>query len=85
MRAKRRRTSKLTSIDPNCALLAAHHYAFQQPSRACDAPARKDGENDISNATSNCFSINVSPLPFKFLRDRQATSIAEQITKCTRE
>ena len=51
IKANKRQTSKITSIDPNCAPEAAHRYAFQQPSHACDGPAKKDSEIYISNAT----------------------------------
>ena len=80
IKANKRQTSYITSIDPNCAPEAAHHYAFQQPSHACDDPARKD-----SNVTQNSFTIKLSPFPVK-LQGLQTNlaSIAQQITKCLR-
>ena len=76
----------MTSIDPNCMLLAAHHYALQQSSHACDGPARKDGENDISNATSNSFTINCLHLLQNYHKvGKRPVNIEEQITKCIRD
>ena len=52
IKTNNKQTSKVTSIDPNCAPEAAHHYAFQQPSHACDDPAKNDNEIYNSNASS---------------------------------